>query len=103
VRGVGQRIEPRGDDRGRRGELVADAIKVEAVRVPTFAESIRDWCKRRKAAGVAMAATELGFAEHRLIPELGPMQVADIRKGSIKSALQTSRPRSSTSALRDQG
>ena len=49
------------------GEIVADAIRVEAARVPTVVDAIRDYCKRRKAAGVAMADTELGYAEHHII------------------------------------
>ena len=71
------------------GDIVADAMKVEAVRVPTVVDSIRDYCKRRKAAGVAMADTELGYAEHHIIPEIGPMLVTGVRKVHIKGALRT--------------
>lgn len=71
-----------------KGELVADAAPAEAARAPTVAEAVRDYCKRRKAAGVAMADSELGYAEHHIIPEIGPMLVGDVGKVHIKSTLR---------------
>jgi hypothetical protein len=71
-----------------RGELVADAAPAEAKRAPTVTEAIRDYCERRKTAGVAMASSELGYAEHHIIPQIGPMLVTDVKKVHIKSTLR---------------
>jgi integrase len=71
-----------------RGELVADAAPAEAKRVSTVTEAIRDYCERRKTAGVAMASSELGYAEHHIIPQIGPMLVTDVKKVHIKSTLR---------------
>jgi integrase len=70
------------------GELVADAARAEAVRVDTVEVSAREWCKRRKASGIEMADTELGYFVHHVFKEIGPMLVTDVRKANVKGVLQ---------------
>ena len=70
------------------GELVASAVKQEAMRVDTVEQSARAWCERRKASGVSMADTEIGYFVHHVFAEIGPMLVIDVRKSNIKSTLQ---------------
>ena len=69
------------------GEMVADAARAEAARVPTVEEAARDWCERRKTAGIAMADTELGYFSHHVFKEIGPMTVKDVRKVNVKGVL----------------
>ena len=72
-----------------RGELVADAVKREAIGVETVEQSARAWCKRRKEAGVAMADTELGYFENHIFDEMGAMLVTKVGKANVKNALQS--------------
>ncbi len=71
------------------GTIVADGVRKEAVRVDTVEQSARDWCKRRKASGVAMADTELGYFVHHIFPEVGPLTVTEVKKATIRVVLRT--------------
>ncbi len=68
------------------GRLVADAK--ESMRAPETVESAaRAWCASRKARGVAMADTELGYFVHHVFPSYGLMPLAEVRRVHCKGML----------------
>lgn len=71
------------------GRIVADA-KDQATQAETLIESIRAWCKDREARGVAMARTELGYAEHHIAPhkDIAYAPVVDVRRPQCTMILE---------------
>jgi hypothetical protein len=70
-----------------RGELVADAVRPEAVRVETVAQHAATWIDERKASQVVMATDEEHLLTTHVLPTLGPMTLDAVRPAFVRSIL----------------
>jgi hypothetical protein len=69
------------------GRIVAE-LKEAALAPDTVESAARAWVDARKARGVEMADTELGYFVHHVFPRIGAMPVTEVRKVHIKRVLE---------------
>ena len=70
------------------GAIVAEA-KREATKAETVTDFARVWVEGRERDGVVMASDEKRNLERHVLPEIGHMQLAEVRPSHITSALAT--------------